>query len=137
MNKRLILTVCIAVIIFSVFIIAFNYRIGHPVIPHQENLNPIQSRAAQSWAYSIIRLIIEPYVPIFERWSAIIPPEGVFERQNASLSGTHISTFVIRFVDLTINPDERLSCVAKDSSGQFFEINVTNLTLASRNYTLN
>ena len=41
------------------------------------------------------RLYIEPTMAT--GWQAIIPPEGVFEPENNALSGTHITSFVIKF----------------------------------------
>ncbi len=70
-------------------------------------------------------------------WYNIIPPEGIFEPYNASLSGTHANLFSIRFVNLTINTDELLSCSIKTADGSILTKNITGLSLSDQNYSLN
>jgi len=69
--------------------------------------------------------------------SNVIAPPGVFEPYNASLSGTHVNTFGIKFVDLNIHSDETISCVVRQSNGALTTLNATGLSLVGMNYTLN
>jgi hypothetical protein len=69
--------------------------------------------------------------------SNVIAPPGVFEPYNASLSGTHVNTFGIKFVDLNMHSDETLTCTIKQSNGTLFNISATGLSVVSTNYTLN
>jgi hypothetical protein len=70
-------------------------------------------------------------------WTTIIPPEGVFEPYNSSLSGTHVNTFVIKFTDLTLNPTDIISCDIRLSNGSDMILSFTGVTLIDENYTLN
>jgi len=71
------------------------------------------------------------------KWANVLSPEGIFEPENPSLSGTHVHTFSIKFVNLEIEPQYNLSCIIKQSNGTLIRINATNLNLAGMNYSLN
>ncbi len=70
-----------------------------------------------------------------EQWSAIIPPEGVFEPAS-QLSGTHVDTFSIRFEGLTIFPSDELICTVKAGDDTVFNITATGLSISDSSYSL-
>lgn len=76
-------------------------------------------------------------ITIPAKWSEIIAPQGIFEPENSSLSGTHIHTFSIKFVRLKINSSENLECIIRLSNGSLMSIYSTGMNLMNANYSLN
>jgi hypothetical protein len=76
-------------------------------------------------------------VTVLTKWTEIIAPQGVFEPENASLAGTHVHTFNIEFVKLTINSSETLGCIIKLSNGSLMNLDATGMNLMNVNYSLN
>lgn len=70
-------------------------------------------------------------------WDQIIEPEGVFQADNASFTGTNENTFSIRFVNLSLAPSDILDCRVKRSDGSIISVNVTGVALSDANYSLN
>ncbi|MCU0642228.1 MAG: hypothetical protein MUF61_01450, partial [archaeon] len=70
-------------------------------------------------------------------WSEIIPPEGVFEPYNASLSGTHVSTFSVRFVGLNLSSSNMLRCDIRKANGHILQISRTGVNARYENFSLN
>ncbi len=78
--------------------------------------------AADSGSANISFTILAPAT---EGWTNISYPEGVYEPYNTGLSGTHLSTFYIRFNNFTANINNTLECTIMQSDGSLFSINKT------------
>jgi hypothetical protein len=74
--------------------------------------------------------------PGFLGWTQIISPEGIFEPASGLL-GTHVSLFSIRFVNLTMNSSDVLSCDIKTADGTILTKSMTGNELYLVNYSLN
>ncbi len=72
-----------------------------------------------------------------EQWTNITSPEGIFEPFNASVVGTHINNFSIRFTDLIIAPSSALRCDIRLPNSSILLVNETGLNLVRSNYSLN
>ena len=69
-------------------------------------------------------------------WDKILAPEGVFEPLS-SLSGTHVETFSIKFINLSIGSSDTLVCYVWKDNMLYNDVSVTGLTLSDEDYSLN
>ncbi|MFH1641535.1 MAG: tandem-95 repeat protein [Nanoarchaeota archaeon] len=75
--------------------------------------------------------------PVNSNWKNITPPEGIFEPYNATLVGTHINTFSIKFENLSLEASETIACNIKLPNRSILTIDKTGTELTSVNYSLN
>ncbi|MFC1705088.1 hypothetical protein ACFLZ6_02040, partial [Nanoarchaeota archaeon] len=74
-------------------------------------------------------------LPPERHWNDIIPPEGIFDPPSG-LSGTHVSTFNINFINLTVAPTDTLRCDIKQSDGSTLIVSETGVAVDEADYGL-
>ena len=125
MEKRVVIVVCF-VLFVAVLLIGIQTEKG-------DLIAKLTGRATATDTGLVSLTVIDDGV---NYWGSIIPPEGIFEPTNYSLSGTHVSTFSIRFSDLKIENTEEVECFVKLPDNSIKEINATGLSLDYEDYNL-
>jgi len=103
------------------------------------------SPSCKKLGYSSVKFTVSGFGSTFttqkhseRRWLNITTPEGVFEPNNASLVGTHVSTFNITILNLTLNQtSEVLKCFVKYPNGSLITFEKTGVELHGVNFTFN
>ena len=67
----------------------------------------------------------------------VIPPEGIFQPHNPSLSLTQESVLSIRLVNFSISPSQTISCRINQPNGNVLNVNKSGLSFINSNYSLN